>query len=149
MIDVFLNHCYNLCEHRGEIMKTNKGFTLPELLGIIALIGIIAMITTTAVSKTISDSKVSAAKDSAHGYIRAVETAISHDSLENPFKIYDGNYTVDGSGNIVKGSETIIVGHNGTTPTGSLVITNDTVSSATLTIGKYTATYDGQDVTIK
>ena len=56
--------------------KRNKGFTLVELLAVIVILAIIAQIATPIILNVISDAKKEAAKDSAYGYIEAIENAI-------------------------------------------------------------------------
>ena len=56
--------------------KRNKGFTLIELLAVIVILALIALIATPIILNIIKDAKRSAAKDSAYGYIDAVEKYI-------------------------------------------------------------------------
>ena len=56
--------------------KRNKGFTLIELLAVIVILALIALIAMPIILNIIKDAKRSAAKDSAYGYIDAVEKYI-------------------------------------------------------------------------
>ena len=56
--------------------EKNKGFTLVELLAVIVILALIALIVTPIILNIIKDEKRSAAKDSAYGYIDAVEKYI-------------------------------------------------------------------------
>ena len=53
--------------------EKNKGFTLVELLAVIVILALIALIATPIILNIIKDAKRSAAKNSAYGYIDAVE----------------------------------------------------------------------------
>ena len=54
-----------------------KGFTLIELLAVIVILAIIALIATPLILNIVNDAKKSAVKDSAYGYIDAIEYANS------------------------------------------------------------------------
>ena len=56
--------------------EKNKGFTLIELLAVIVILALIALIATPIILNIIKDAKRSAAKDSAYGYMDAVEKYI-------------------------------------------------------------------------
>ncbi len=70
----------------------NKGFTLIELLAVILILGIIALIAIPAVVKVVDNSKVEAGKNSVHGYLKAVDTAITTNML-NGNTLEDGLYS--------------------------------------------------------
>ena len=57
-------------------MKEKKGFTLVELLAVIVILALIALIATPIILNVINDAKKQAAKDSAYGYMDAVEKYI-------------------------------------------------------------------------
>ena len=63
-------------------MDKKKGFTLVELLAVIVILAIIALIATPIILNVISDAKKEAAKDSAYGYIEAIENAIIMNDFE-------------------------------------------------------------------
>ena len=63
-------------------MDKKKGFTLVELLAVIVILAIIALIATPIILNVINDAKKEAAKDSAYGYIEAIENAIIMNDFE-------------------------------------------------------------------
>jgi len=75
-------------------MKRKNGFTLVELLAIIIILGIIAIITVPIINKTLKDSRISAAQDSAYGYVDAVNRLYYSNSLNKRDDVEDGVYTV-------------------------------------------------------
>ena len=86
--------------------KRNKGFTLVELLAVIVILALIALIATPIILNVINDAKKQAAKDSAYGYMDAVEKYIVSSELEDK-SIQDGTYRVEdlnSMGVSVKGS---------------------------------------------
>ena len=60
-----------------------KGFTLVELLAVIVILALIALIATPIILNVINDAKKQAAKDSAYGYMDAVEKYIVSSELED------------------------------------------------------------------
>ena len=87
-------------------MDKKKGFTLVELLAVIVILAIIALIATPIILNVINDAKKQAAKDSAYGYMDAVEKYIVSSELEDT-SIKDGTYSVEelnSMGVSVKGS---------------------------------------------
>ena len=86
--------------------EKNKGFTLVELLAVIVILALIALIATPIILNVINDAKKQAAKDSAYGYMDAVEKYIVSSELEDK-NIKDGTYSVEdlnSMGVSVKGS---------------------------------------------
>ena len=86
--------------------EKNKGFTLVELLAVIVILALIALIATPIILNVINDAKKQAAKDSAYGYMDAVEKYIVSSELEGK-SINDGTYRVEDLNNMgvsVKGS---------------------------------------------
>ena len=75
-------------------MDKKKGFTLVELLAVIVILAIIALIATPIILNVINDAKKQAAKDSAYGYMDAVEKYIVSSELEDK-SIKDGTYSVE------------------------------------------------------
>ena len=74
--------------------EKNKGFTLVELLTVIVILALIALIATPIILNVINDAKKQAAKDSAYGYMDAVEKYIVSSELEDE-SIQDGTYRVE------------------------------------------------------
>ena len=74
--------------------EKNKGFTLVELLAVIVILALIALIATPIILNVINDAKKQAAKDSAYGYMDAVEKYIVSSELEGK-SINDGTYRVE------------------------------------------------------
>ena len=74
--------------------EKNKGFTLVELLAVIVILALIALIATPIILNVINDAKKQAAKDSAYGYMDAVEKYIVSSELEDE-SIKDGIYRVE------------------------------------------------------
>ena len=64
-------------------MKRNKGFTLIELLAVIVILAIIALIATPIIMNVISESRKSAAVDSAYGAIEGVKLYVAQQMLES------------------------------------------------------------------
>ena len=118
-------------------MKNKKGFTLIELLAVIVILAIIALIATPIILNMIENAKKGAAKDSAYGYIDAIEknNALA-DVNENYLKIVDGvNISVS---NI---NEKVNV--KGSKPTsGEITITKGIVTQANLCINGFNVSYD-------
>ena len=55
-------------------MKKNSGFTLIELLAVLVVLAILAAVITPQISKSIEQSKMKTAIESANGVIRTVES---------------------------------------------------------------------------
>ena len=110
--------------------EKNKGFTLVELLAVIVILALIALIATPIILNVISDAKKQAAKDSAYGYMDAVEKYIVSSELEDK-SIQDGIYSVEelnSMGVNVKGS---------TPDNGNIEIKNKEVKSYDIGIDGY------------
>ena len=110
--------------------RKNKGFTLVELLAVIVILALIALIATPIILNVINDAKKQAAKDSAYGYMDAVEKYIVSSELEDK-SIKDGTYSVEdlnSMGVSVKGS---------TPDNGNIEIKNSSVKSYDIGIDGY------------
>ena len=115
--------------------RKNKGFTLVELLAVIVILALIALIATPIILNVINDAKKQAAKDSAYGYMDAVEKYIVSSELEDK-SITDGTYSVEdlnSMGVSVKGS---------TPDSGNIEIKEGAVKSYNLGIDGYYITKD-------
>ena len=110
--------------------RKNKGFTLVELLAVIVILALIALIATPIILNVINDVKKQAAKDSAYGYMDAVEKYIVSSELEDK-SIQDRTYSVEelnSMGVSVKGS---------TPDNGNIEIKNSSVKSYDIGIDGY------------
>ena len=110
--------------------EKNKGFTLVELLAVIVILALIALIATPIILNVINDAKKQAAKDSAYGYMDAVEKYIVSSELEDK-SIKDGTYSVEDLNSMgvnVKGS---------TPDNGTIKIESKTVKSYDIGIDGY------------
>ena len=109
--------------------EKNKGFTLVELLAVIVILALIALIATPIILNVINDAKKQAAKDSAYGYMDAVEKYIVSSELEDK-SIQDGRYSVEELNKkiSVKGS---------TPDNGNIEIKNSSVKSYDIGIDGY------------
>ena len=75
-------------------MKLNrKGFTLIELLAVIVILAVIMLIATPTVINLIEDARVGAAKNSAMGYIDALEKEIMAKQLKDDTALMNTTYT--------------------------------------------------------
>ena len=127
------------------ITNSKKGFTLIELLAVIVILAIIALIATPIILNMINDAKKSASKDSAYGYIEAIEYENQMSMLDNKKyqKINDGEYS-----DIEEITDRIKL--KGTKPTsGNITITNGRVTEAELCIDKYIVIYNGKEASVK
>ena len=115
--------------------EKNKGFTLVELLAVIVILALIALIATPIILNVINDAKKQAAKDSAYGYMDAVEKYIVSSELEDK-SIKDRTYSVEELNNMgvsVKGS---------TPDNGNIEIKKGAVKNYNLGIDGYYITKD-------
>lgn len=124
-------------------MKNGKGFTLIELLAVIVILAIIALIATPIILNMIENAKKGAAKDSAYGYVEAIEYNNSMADLginNNYTKILDGkDLDVTGLDVKVKGSKP---------DSGIITIEKGNVINADLCINGYNVLYDGKEASI-
>ena len=123
-------------------MKNKKGFTLIELLAVIVILAIIALIATPIILNMIENAKKGAAKDSAYGYIEAIDFQNSMSGIDNEkYKMVGPGQDLDVTGLDVK--------VKGTRPTSGTVTIDSSgrVINAELCINNYIVTYDGQTAT--
>ena len=136
-----VSKCKTLNKHflenaKLESTKKNKGFTLIELLAIIVILAVIALIATPIITNIINGARKEAAKDSAYGYIEALEYNNGISEIESNSGLEDGTYKVRD----IKSRVNI----RGNKPTyGTVTIENNKVVSANLCIGGYIVSYDG------
>ncbi len=135
--------------------KRNKGFTLIELLAVIVILALIALIAMPIILNIIKDAKRSAAKDSAYGYIDAVEKYIvlakakTGDYKLELVPTEDKELTCETKEECIK--DTGLIGEvnktiKGTKPSKiKLIIKGSEVSTGTeITVDGFVFTYDGK-----
>lgn len=117
-------------------MKNNKkGFTLVELLAVIVILAIIALIATPIILNVIDDAKTNAAKNSAYGYIDALEKANAQDMLSSEsINVLSGAYTIASDGTLTYSEKPVSVKFKGTKPTGGTLTYADGKLTANSTI---------------
>ena len=138
--------------------KRNKGFTLIELLAVIVILALIALIATPIILNIIKDAKRSAAKDSAYGYIDAVEKYIVLAKTQTgDYKLElvpteDKELTCETKEECIK--DTGLIGEvnktiKGTKPSKiKLIIKGSEVATGTeITVDGFVFTYDGKKLT--
>ena len=131
-------------------MKNNKkGFTLVELLAVIVILAIIALIATPIILNVIDNAKEGAAKNSAYGYIDALEKVNAQDMLSSEsINVLSGVYTISSDGTLTHGEKAVTVKFKGTKPTGgTLTYADGKLSSGSSIIvdGKtFTSDADGK-----
>ena len=130
-----------------------KGFTLIELLAVIVILAIISLIAVPVILNIIRDAKKSSAKDSAYGYIKAVENYQAMEMLKGNKGLKEGKYntvseTTIGETKYKKLND--IVSLKGDKPTGGTVtiLKNQTVGSAYLCINSYVVEYLNNEANI-
>lgn len=130
-----------------------KGFTLIELLAVIVILAVIALIATPIIMNVIDDAKAGAAKDSAYGYIKAVELELSNQLLKNNEKLNHSYIIEDGNLNYYNKTtskiETMTIPYKGTKPEGTLVVKENGLYSADFVIDGYSFGYFNHKLTEK
>lgn len=123
-----------------------KGFTLVELLAVIVILAIIALIATPVILNVIEKSKKGAAKNSAQGYIEAVEKQIAINLLDEDTinEITDGVYTVNELTN-----KKVKVKGDKPTEASWVEIEKKQVVSYSIKIGDYVVTYNKKNKKIE
>ena len=118
-----------------------KGFTLIELLAVIVILAIIALIAVPIILNVINDARKGAAKDSAYGFIEAIEfgNVMAENSEENSKYelIEDGTYT-----NVNEINPKVHSKGEKPTLINKLVISKLKVVEAELCIGGYSVKYE-------
>lgn len=140
-------------------MKNNKkGFTLVELLAVIVILAIIALIATPIILNVIDNAKEGSAKNSAYGYIDAVEKANAQQILkESSISVLSGTYNISANGaTVVESKEgegtkaSFAVSFKGTAPTaGTLTYADGKLTSGEITVDGKTFTISDGNLTIK
>lgn len=123
-------------------MKNNKkGFTLVELLAVIVILAIIALIATPIILNVIDDARKNSARNSAYGYIDAVEKWSAQQMLNQQADFsLNGKYTKNTlSGVTVKGdtpTDVTLNYTNGKLTTGCMIVNGYKVTIADGKIAK-------------
>lgn len=131
-------------------MRKNKGFTLIELLAVIVILAVIALIATPIVMNVINDSKKGADKDSAYGYMKAVELAMSQALIKNNNADLDGHYLIDEQGNLERYNnplnkiEIFKINYKGSIPEGTAEIKDKKIIGMDLAFEVESFLYDGE-----
>lgn len=121
-------------------MKNNKkGFTLVELLAVIVILAIIALIATPIILNVIDNAKEGAAKNSAYGYIDALEKANAQAILsDSEVTVLSGTYTISDGGKVVTygDAKSMAVNFKGDAPSddGTLTYTNGKLTGGSITV---------------
>lgn len=121
-------------------MKNNKkGFTLVELLAVIVILAIIALIATPIILNVIDNAKEEAAKNSAYGYIDALEKANAQAILsDSEVTVLSGTYTISDGGKVVTygDAKSMAVNFKGDAPSddGTLTYTNGKLTGGSITV---------------
>ena len=134
-------------------MKMNKkGFTLIELLAVIVILAIIALIATPIIMGIIEDARTGAAKNSAYGYLDAIDKAAvksgfgtTGDPSTATIVTLSGTYTISQSGATLYSGTTkaLDVTFKGDAPTeGSLEYANGKLTGGSITVNSKTFTVD-------
>ena len=131
-------------------MKKKRGFTLIELLAVIVILAIIAIIAIPIILNMIENAKKGAARDTAYGYIDAIEYNNGFADSETP------GYTMIPDNDDEKEFYTVEeiseynLKYRGKGPdSGVVTIKKRKVSSASLCIGKYKVDYNGKEATVE
>ena len=111
-----------------------KGFTLIELLAVIVILAIIAIIAIPIIMDIIEDSRKSAAKRSAEGYVRAVNYKIAQEALKS-IEVADGDYVIGENALVVEGNNVDDI-------LGGYTISDSRVLWAGLCVGGYSIEYN-------
>lgn len=128
-----------------------RGFTLMELLAVIVILAIIALIAVPIILNVIDETKKKAIKESANGYLDAVEKSIVLENLKEK-NFNDGTYYIK-NGDLYSDDnlETKIldVKVKGDIPNGSdLNIEKGRITSCYLTISNYPVTCDANNISV-
>lgn len=127
--------CYNNTSIVGEKMK--KGFTLIEILAIVAIISLMVLFTMPSILKLYGEAEKKNFKSEMQNLIKVAEIGYGNTSL-NTFYITDTTYEFFGGEVIINGNISIEI--SGSRPqNGILTITKDGAISFNIHKGKYCA----------
>ena len=116
-------------------MKLNKkGFTLIELLAVIVILTVIMLIATPTILGVIEDARKGAAKNSAMGYVDALEKEIVTKELRGETGLFNTTFTNPAGIDI-----------RGATPSSvSIEISNGKITGGFIKFGDYSFSIDGK-----
>lgn len=128
-----------------------RGFTLMELLAVIVILAIIALIAVPIILNVIDETKKKAIKESANGYLDAVEKSIVLENLKEK-NFNDGTYYIK-NGDLYSDdtleTKVLDVKVKGDIPNGSdLNIEKGRITSCYLTISNYPVTCDANNISV-
>lgn len=128
-------------------MKKKNGFTLIELLAVIVVLAIIALIAVPIILGVIDKAKLGAAKESATGYVKAMEDAMVLSIVKDQESFADTNCTLDDTNkkqaNCASGQTvTLNVQGNALDSLYAIVNKKGYVDQATWKQGNFCGTYD-------
>lgn len=128
-----------------------RGFTLMELLAVIVILAIIALIAVPIILNVIDETKKKAIKESANGYLDAVEKAIVLENIKEK-NFNDGTYYIK-NGDLYSDdnleTKVLDVKVKGDIPNGSdLNIEKGRITSCYLTISNYPVTCDANNISV-
>ena len=134
-------------------MKNKKGFTLLELLAVIVILAIIALIAVPIILNMIENARKGAAKDSAYGYIEAVENYQAYEMLKGNDGLKEGIYNITENttiGDTKYKKLTDLIKVKGKNPTfGKIGITkNGTVGTADMCVNEYPIRYENNKIEV-
>ncbi len=137
-----------------------QGFTLVELLAVIVIIAVVALITIPMILNVIEEARKNSYKESARGYVDAIEKRIVKEQLKNTNTDYTGMYSIREE-KITKTSETatlipildtisLTLKIKGTLPDkGNVVIDKKGVTSGKFYYGDYLVTLNGEKYNVE
>ena len=134
-------------------MKNKKGFTLIELLAVIVILAIIALIATPIILNMIENAKKGAAKDSAYGYIEAIENYQAFEMVKGNKGLIEGQYNISeqtliNNQKYEKLNNIINIKVKKKTSGTVGITSNGTVGTATICINDYIVEYVNNKATI-
>lgn len=102
-------------------VKKHIGFTLIELLAVIVILAIVVLITMPIILGIIEKSKEHIARDSAYMYIDAIENAFLTQTIQNGNSQFDGDWTLNEQGNLLKEDIQIPISVKGNRAIGGVI----------------------------
>ena len=130
-----------------ESLKSNKAFTLVELLAVIIIIGLIAVITLPKISDSLEESKKNLSKTSAQGYAKTIDEYVLKKQMNKEKINLNGEYNIDENGNLYNSFVEYNLEYKGQKPkSGTLTFFDNELQSGCITINKYKVTIENGEV---